>query len=132
MSLPVLRAIRATWSRVFSIVADASMPRTLRGRPWVALVQGREAGDHAGMGGTGHRADDDRVEEDAQLLLLLRDLEGPVGEAESSQRVLGRTGRDAVGDASGFLDLTQRFLPGAADTDVEAGRVEAHVSAHDA
>src|SRR6185437_13634365 len=57
------------------------------------LIQGREAGDHAGMGGAGHRADNDRVEEDTQLLLLLRDLKCPVGEAESSKRVLGRAGR---------------------------------------
>jgi hypothetical protein len=83
------------------------------------------------VGGAGHRANDDRIEKDTELLLLLRDLEGPVGEAKSTERVLGRTGRDPLGDASGFLNLTQRFLPGAPDTDVEAGRIEAHVSAHD-
>jgi hypothetical protein len=44
------------------------------------LLQGREAGDHA-CAGAGHRADDDRVEEDTKHLLLLGDLEGPVGEA---------------------------------------------------
>src|SRR6266508_847300 len=97
-----------------------------------ALLQGREAGDHARVGGAGHRAHDDRVEEDTELPLLLRDLEGPVGEAESTERVLGRTGRDAVGRAAGFLDITHGFLPGAADADVEAARVEAHVGAHDA
>ena len=31
-AVPVLRAIRATGSRVFSIVADASMPMSLRGQ----------------------------------------------------------------------------------------------------
>ena len=70
------------------------------------LLQSREAGDHAGMGGAGHRADDDRVKEDTKLLLLLRDLKSPVGETESSERMLRRTGRDAVRGAAGFLDLT--------------------------
>jgi len=58
------------------------------------------------VGGAGHRADDDRIEEDAELPLLLRDLKGPVREAESTERVLRRTGRDAVRDTTGFLDLT--------------------------
>ena len=85
------------------------------------LLQGREAGDHARVRGPGHRADDDRVEEDAELLLLLGDLEGPVGETEPSERVLGSAGRDAVRRSAGLLDLTQRVLPRAADADVEAG-----------
>jgi pilus assembly protein CpaF len=54
ISLLVLRAIWPTWSRVFWIVADASMPRTLRGRPWLRscraakpAISGR-VGDHPG------------------------------------------------------------------------------------
>ena len=37
------------------------------------LLEGREAGDHARVRGAGHRAHDDGVEEDVELLLLLRE-----------------------------------------------------------
>ena len=50
----------------------------------------REAGNHPGLRRTGHGADDDRVEEDAQLGLLLLDLVGPVGESQPAERSLNR------------------------------------------
>src|SRR6185295_14878253 len=97
-----------------------------------AVLQGREAGDHAGVRGASHRAHDDRVEVDAELLLLLGDLECPIGEAESAERVLRSAGRDAVRRPASSLYFAQRVLPGASDADVEAGRVQPHVRAHDA
>ena len=73
------------------------MPSTRRGRRLSAVSsQGREAGDHAGVRGASHRAHDDRVEVDAELVFLLGDLECPIGEAESAERVLRSAGRDAV------------------------------------
>ena len=56
------------------------------------VLQRGEAGDHAGVGRAGHRADDDRVERDAERLLLLGELERPVREAEPAERVLGGAG----------------------------------------
>ena len=55
-----------------------------------------EAGDHAGLGGAGDRAHDDRVEEDAELALLRLHLAGPRGEAQAAERVVGRARRDRV------------------------------------
>jgi hypothetical protein len=55
-----------------SIMPDVSIPRILLARPFVRSSSG-EAGDHAGMGGAGHGADDDRVEEDTELPFLFRD-----------------------------------------------------------
>ena len=60
------------------------------------------------------------------------DLEGPVGEAEAAERVLGgaRPGsRTACRRPP--RPRAMRVLPRAADADVEAGRVEPHVGAHD-
>ena len=59
-------------------------------------ARGGEAGDHAGLRAAGHRADDDRVEEDAELALLLGDLVRPAREAEPAERVVGGAGRDRV------------------------------------
>ena len=95
MSSAVLRAIFATWARVSSILADASMPSTRRGRSLPG-----EAGDHAGVGRTGDAADDDRVEEDAEFSLLLLHLVGPVREAQAAEPVIGRAGRDRVRHAA--------------------------------
>ena len=81
------------------------MPMTRRGARRV--LQRGEAGDHAGVRGAGDRAHDDRVEEDAELLLLLGDLVRPVGEAEPAERVLGRAGRDRVRRAAGVLDVAR-------------------------
>ena len=55
-----------------------------------------EPGDHAGVGAAGHGAHDDRVEVDAELLLLLVDLVGPVREPQSAQSG-GRTRRPGSG-----------------------------------
>ena len=59
------------------------------------------------------------------------DLEGPVGEAEAAERVLGGPGRDGVRRAAGGLDLGDGVLPRRPDADVEAARVQPHVGAHD-
>jgi hypothetical protein len=83
-----------------------------------------------GVGRAGDRAHDDRVEEDAEGLLLLGDLEGPVGESEPTERVFGGAGGDRVGRAAAGLDLAQGVLPRVADADVEAVRVQARVGAH--
>ena len=47
-----------------------------------------EAGDHAGLGRAGNGADDDRVEEDAELALLRLHLHGPAREAVTAERVV--------------------------------------------
>src|SRR4051794_823356 len=91
-----------------------------------------EAGDHAGLRRAGHAADDDRVEEDAEFALLLLDLVGPLGEAEATEPVVGRPGRDRVGHAAFVADVLDRLLPAAAKSDVEPGFDEADVGAHDA
>ena len=102
------------------------MPSTVR-----VASPGREAGDHAGLRRAGHRADDDRVEEDAELALLLGHLAGPAREAEPAERMVGRAGRDRVRLAAALLDRRERLLPARADADVEPGGVEPHVGAHD-
>ena len=71
----------------------------------------REAGDHPGLRRAGDRADDDRVEEDAELRLLLGDLVGPAREAEPAERMVGRAGRDRVRLAAALLDRRERVLP---------------------
>ena len=80
----------------------------------------------------GDGAHDDGVEEDAELLLLFGDLIRPVCEAQSAEFVFGGAGRDRVGLAARFFDLGQGVLPARADADVESGRIEADVGAHDA
>ena len=102
------------------------MPITRR-RPVLA----GEPGDHPGLGRAGHAADDDRVEEDAELALLLLDLVGPVGEAETAERVVRGAGRDGVRRAAARLHVLERRLPRVLEPDAEAGRVEAYVGAHD-
>src|SRR5699024_9772208 len=95
-------------------------------------LEGGEAGDHSRVGRSRHRAHDDGVEEDAELLLLLGDLIGPAREAETAELVLRGSGRDRVRLPSGLLDLGQGVLPARADADVEARRIEADIGAHDA
>ena len=92
------------------------MPITRRGRSWPA-----KPGDHAGVGGAGDRADDDRVEEDAELLLLLCDLIGPVGEAEAAELVVGGAGRDGVRLAAARPRRPRSPVPSCPEADVEAG-----------
>ena len=62
---------------------------------------------------------------------MLSNLVGPVGEAQPTERMLRCTSRYAIRLAASLLDLAHRLLPRAADADVEAGRVEPHVRAHD-
>ena len=90
-----------------------------------------EAGDHPRLRRAGHRADDDRVEEDAELTLLFRDLVRPPREAETAERMVGGAGRDRVWPPAALLDGGERVLPARPDPDVEAGRVEPYVGAHD-
>ena len=66
-----------------------------------------------------------------KILLLLSHLIGPVSEPQPAEPVLGRTGGDAVRLTPSLLHLTKRVLPRRADTDVEPGRVEPDISAHD-
>ena len=94
------------------------------------LLEGGKPGDHPGVRRARHGADDDGVEEDPEGLLLLGDLERPVGEPQSAVLVLGGSGRDRIGGAAGLLDFAQGVFPRVADTDVEAGGVEATVRAH--
>jgi hypothetical protein len=126
MRSAVLRAIFSTWARVSSSFAEASMPRTRRGRFWPA-----NPCDHPGLRGPCDGADDDRVEEDAEFLLLLLHLVGPVGEAQSAQSMVGRSGRDGVGDTAGRADLFQRVLPAFLEPDAEAGLDQFDLGAHD-
>ena len=73
----------------------------------------------------GDRADDDRVEEDAELALLLLDLVRPAGEAEPAERMVGRAGRDRVRRAAARLDVGERLLPALLEADAEARRAPA-------
>src|SRR3954447_25517024 len=126
MSAAVCRAILSTWARV-----SAGGGRGVDADHAARAILVSEAGDHARVGGAGDRADHDRVEEDAELGLLLGDLARPVGEPEDAEAVLGRAGRDAVRPAAGRAHVLQRALPRVADADVEAGRIELDVRAHD-
>ncbi len=91
-----------------------------------------EAHDHAGLRRAGHRAGDDRVEEEAELRFLGGHLAGPVGKPMAAERMVGGAGRDRVGLAADRLDGGERLLPALAEADVEAGVREAHVRPHDA
>ena len=75
--------------------------------------------------------DHDRVEEHAELALLLLHLVRPAGEPVAAERVVGCAGRDRVRLAPTLLDVGERLLPARPDPDVEAARVEPHVRAHD-
>src|SRR6185295_3823446 len=77
-------------------------------------------------------ADDDRVEEDAQLALLLGQLLRPAREAQAAQLVIRRSGRDGVRLTVTRLDVGQRLLPALLEADAEARLDEAHVRAHEA
>jgi hypothetical protein len=63
-----------------------------------------EARDHARLRRAGHRAGDDRVEEDAEFLLLVCHLLRPAREPEPAQRVVGCAGRDCVWLRTALLD----------------------------
>jgi hypothetical protein len=76
------------------------MPRTRLGRP-PASASAAKPRDHPGLRAAGHGADDDRVEEDAELALLVRDLDGPVRVAQAAKRVVGGAGWDRVRTAAG-------------------------------
>src|SRR5439155_21690210 len=75
----------------------------------------REARDHTRLGRAGDRADDDRVEEAAELALLVGDLVRPAGEPEPAERMVGRAGRDRVRLPAARLDRSQRLLPARPD-----------------
>src|SRR5438067_4327113 len=97
--------------------------------PWPLLRC--EAGDHPGLRRAGDGADDDRVEEDAELALLLGHLVRPAREAEAAQRVIGRARRDGVRLPAALDHRRERLLPAGPEADVEARRVEPDVGAHD-
>jgi hypothetical protein len=129
MSSAVCRAIRPTWSRVFSRVAEASMPMTRRRTP----VSSSRAANPAIIPAWVEPVTVQTTivsKKTPEGLLLLGDLEGPVGESEPAEPVLGGAGRDRVGRAAAGLDLAQGVLPRVADADVEAMRVQARVGAH--
>ena len=69
----------------------------------------------------------DRVEEDAQLPLLLLDLARPAGEAQPAQPMVGRARRDRVRLAAGRLDLGDRPIPALLEADPEARLDQPHV-----
>ena len=99
-------------------------------RPAAGLLERGEAGDHPGVRRAGDRADHDRVEEDAELLLLLGHLVGPVREAEPAEPVVGGAGRDGVRRTAALLDILDGPPPRVAEADVEAGRVEPDLGTH--
>jgi hypothetical protein len=86
--------------------------------------------DHAGLGAAGDRGDEHVVEADAEFGLLRSDLVGPTDEAQSSEPMVRRAGRDRVGLAPAVLDLADRLLPALLETDVESGSHETDVRAH--
>ena len=103
------------------------MPITRRGRSCPA-----KPGDHAGVRRAGDGADDDRVEEDAELALLLLHLVAP--SSRSPGRRAGGPTRPA-GIAYGLPPAAStsrdRPLPALLEADAEAGLDEPHVGAHD-
>ena len=107
------------------------MPMIRRAGP-PGIGEGRGTGDHPGLGAAGHRADDDRVEEDAELALLVGDLVGPVRVPEAAERVIRRPGRDRVRLAASIADLGQRLLPALLEPDPEAGLDQPDVRADQA
>ncbi len=95
-----------------------------------------ELGRSGGLLTAGHRrpgdgADDDGVEEEAEAALLLLDLEGPAGEAEAAEGVVGGAGRDVVGAAAGGGELALEAAEGVLVADAEGRRVEPDVGARE-
>ena len=90
----------------------------------------REARDHPGLGAPGDGAHDDRVEENAELPLLLLDLLRPLREAETAQPVVRRAGRDGVRPSAAGLDVPDRPLPAFLEPDPEPRLHEPDVRAH--
>lgn len=91
---------------------------------------GREADDHPGLRAARDRADDDVVEAYAELRLLRAHFFRKADEAEAAERMLGAAGRDRIRTAAGLSHAFERFLPAAANADVEAVGHEPHVGAH--
>ena len=89
-------------------------------RPPARVLEHREAGDHPGLRRARDGADDDRVEEHAELPLLLRDLHRPAGEAVAAQRMVRGARRDRVGRAARRPHVGQRLLPALLEADAEA------------
>src|SRR3569833_2079982 len=93
------------------------LPRLQHGRAAVdpedapLPVLAGEAGDHPRLRRARDGADDDRVEEDAELALLGLDLVCPPCEAVAAEWVSGRAGRDRVRLPSARLDVGERLLP---------------------
>ena len=52
-------------------------------------------------------------------------------EPVAAERMVGGAGRDRVWLAAALPDVGERLLPALAEADVEAGRDEPHVGAHD-
>src|SRR5581483_5448205 len=88
-------------------------------------------GDHARLRRAGDGADDDRVEEEAELRLLTCDLLRPARVAEPAQRVVGRPRGDRVRLAARRLDVGERLLPALLEADPEVRLLEPHVGAED-
>ena len=84
-----------------------------------------------GHSGPGNSANDNGIEEEAELALLLLDLEGPAGEAEAAEGVVGGAGGDVVGLAAGGGELLLHALEGVLVLDAEGGRVQARVGPHE-
>ena len=130
ISSAVLRAIRPTWSRVFSSVAEASMPSTRRGRPPASSSAANPAIIPACVEPV-----------TVQTTMVSKktpssssccgDLVGPAREAQPAEPVVGGAGRDGVRRTAAPLDVLERLPPRVAEADVEAGRVEPHLGAHD-
>src|SRR5690606_32571333 len=97
---------------------------------WAARVgELGESGDHACLGAARDRADDDRVEEDAEFAFLGGHFVGPVGETETAERVVGGARRNGVRRAAGFLDVADGLLPAFLEADAELGADEPDVRA---
>jgi len=86
-------------------------------RTWIVTL--RKTGDHAGLGPTGHRTDDDVVEYDPEFRLLLLDFLGPPGEAQAAEGMVRRTRRNGVGLAATIFNVENRPLPTLLESDSE-------------
>ena len=118
--------MRAIWSQVCS-----HRCRAVDAEHGALALLAREAGDHAGLRRPGHRAHDDRVEEESERGLLVGDLAGPACEPVAAERVVGGAGRDRVRLAAALADVVERLFPALAEPDVEARVGQPHVGAHD-
>ena len=98
--------------------------------PARAVLAG-EAGDHPGVGGAGDGADDDRVEEDAELASCCATSRAQLAKPSPPRRWSEAPAGMAYGVPPAARTSSSARSQQSLDADAEAGRVEPDVGAHD-